>query len=216
MPRKCPKGAICFETYTLLFLVILSTIAIYYFTQKIILKLPTRSISGYIHNHNNLPPHGHLSGQHHGLASMFNLSSDTISVQRQPIQSGYNMLRPVADPRISFSENPKDTLMNPYAPPVQYNEPHAYRQVGFLKSSNYGDKMFPIFAKPYHIRRDKWYYYTIFDSIKLPIYYRGRKCSSEHGCDELYDGEIVQLQGMKGDFTVSMYDNNTLVYEPHI
>lgn len=110
----------------------------------------------------------------------------------------------------------RDTLENPYAPPLRYNEPHTYKQIGYLKSDVHGNKHFPIFAKPIHLRRDKWYYYTIFDNIKLPIYKDGRKCSSEHGCDSLYNGDMIQLENMNDNFMVTTYDNNTLVYDPVI
>ena len=76
--------------------------------------------------------------------------------------------------------------------------------------------MFPIFSKPIHLRRDKWYYYTIYDNIKLPIYSNGRKCSSEYGCDSLMNGDIVQLENMNESFMVTLYDNHTLTYDPVI
>ena len=46
------------------------------------------------------------------------------------------------------------------------------------------------------------------------IYYRTRKCTSTHGCDELYNGEIVQVEGMQQNFTAYLYDNHTLMYDP--
>ena len=206
MPRKCPKGAICFETYTLVFLLLLCFGALIYYIQKLnhtdFAGLQSK-VTAYIprmndgiwnqtshHFHHNLPPHVH---QH---------------------TSGYDMLRPLSDPRVAYTQHPKDTLLNPYAPPVQYNEPHAYRQVGYLKNENMQNKMLPIFARPVHVRRDKWYYYTIFDNIKVPIYYRNRKCTSTHGCDELYNGEIVTVEGMTDNFVVYLYDNHTLMYDP--
>ncbi len=36
---------------------------------------------------------------------MFNVSSETVNT------SGYDMLRPLANPRVSVSSNPKDTLL---------------------------------------------------------------------------------------------------------
>lgn len=202
MARKCPKGAICFETYTLLFLILLCLGVLFYYIRRLD-EVPSSMRSSnhhessqhmFQHYHNNMPPHIHPN---------------------IPV-SGYDMLRPIADPRISVTNHPKDTLLNPYAPPVQYNEPHAYRQIGYLKNESMMNKMLPIFARPVHVRRDKWYYYTIFDNIKVPIYYRTRKCTSTHGCDELYNGEIVQVEGMKDDFVVYLYDNHTLMYDPVI
>ena len=188
MPRKCPKGTICIENYTILFLLFFLAIILYFVYKNYFCTSCNQPLS---HNHHNLPPHQH----------MFNVSSD---------------LHPIPNPSMSYNNHPTDTLMNPYTPPVQYNQPHNYKQIGYLKNENHGNKLFPIFAKPIHLRRDKWYYYTIFDNIKVPIYSNGRKCSSEHGCDSLSNGDMVNLESMNDTFAVSMYDNHTLSYDPVI
>ena len=222
--KRCPKGSICIENYTCFILFFLFLIVLYYVYKNYFCKScniieQNSSLRNtplfsqlFTHYHNNMPPHLHKTyptnhpPQIHSSHPLFNVSSD----------SAYNMLRPISDPSISYNNNPKDTLMNPYSPPVQYNEPHSYKQIGYLKNNQYGNKMFPIFAKPVHLRRDKWYYYTIYDNIKLPIYSNGRKCSSEHGCDSLMNGDIVNLENMGESFTVTIYDNHTLTYDPVI
>lgn len=210
---SCPPGTFCIENLTLLFLVLVLCIGAYclYLSMKSSSALTPYSHelshnTGIIHHHNNLGPHLHsLANMKDHL--MFNISSNS---------SGYDMLRPLADPKISVSSDPKDTLLNPYAPPVHVNQPHAYKQIGYLKNDSHGHVMFPLFAKPQHLRRDKWYYYTIYNNIKLPVYSKGRKCSSEHGCDSLYSGDQVTLENLPGNFEVSTYDNETLVYDPVI
>ena len=194
MARKCPKGAICIEQYTILFLSILLIIIGYYMYSQ-------RGCLHCSHSEMTMPQFKVVATTTHSAPPMISTSS-------------YDMLRPIARPGISYNNDPKDTLLNPYTPPVQYNQPHQYKQVGYLKNENYGNKMFPIFSKPVHLRRDKWYYYTIYDNIKLPIYSNGRKCSSEHGCDSLMNGDIIQLENMNDSFHVSLYDNHTLTYDP--
>lgn len=191
MPRKCPKGTICFETYTICFICLLILILGYYmYKQSGCLFCSHTHVFEAPYERRHAPP---------------------------PTQvSNYDMLRPIARPGITYNNNPQDALLNPYSPPLQYNQPHQYKQVGYLKNTNYGNKLFPIFAKPIHLRRDKWYYYTTYDNIKLPIYSNGRKCVSEHGCDSLMNGDVVKLENMNDDFQVSMYDNHTLTYDPVI
>lgn len=216
MPRKmkmkmkggsCPPGTFCIENLTLLFLLLVLGVCGYCLYTSFMRSKGDYTIqpNSIMHHHNNLGPHLHsLENMKNHL--MFNVSSS----------SGYDMLRPLADPKVSVSSDPKDTLLNPYAPPVHVNQPHAYKQVGYLKNDSHGHVMFPLFAKPQHLRRDKWYYYTIYNNIKLPVYSKGRKCSSEHGCDSLYSGDTVTLENLPGNFQVSTYDNETLVYDPMI
>lgn len=209
---QCPPGAFCIENLTLGFILLLLAIVGYcVYSARTVANtmfgvnspLNTLNMTPFQHAHNNLPPHGHTGAemQNHLL---FNVASESM----------YDMLRPIARPGIATSSNPKDTLLNPYAPPLQSNQPHAYKQIGYLKNDAMGHQMFPLFAKPQHIRRDKWYYYTIYDNIKLPVFAKGRKCSSETGCDSLMNGDVIQLENMPGNFIVSTYDNETLVYDP--
>ncbi len=191
MARKCPKGTICIENYTILFICLLLIILAYFIYKQ-------RGCLICSHGEMNMTEHSHI------------LPSPPVLIPK----SNYDMLRPIARPGLSYNKNPKDTLLNPYSPPVHYNEPHHYKQIGYLKNQHYGNKLFPIFAKPVHLRRDKWYYYTIYDNIKLPIYSNGRKCSSEHGCDSLMNGDMIKLENMNDDFQVSLYDNHTLTYDP--
>lgn len=190
--KRCPPGTICVENITMILviaIVILTIYFIYKFNEKEVLNNKAHVV--------------------YREKPLFNMTSK-IDVP----DTGYNMLRPMARPGLSYNENPKDVLLNPYSPPLQVNQPHKYKQIGYLKNEEKSDKMFPLFAKPQHIRRDKWYYYTIYDNIKLPIYFNNRKCMSDTGCDSLMNGDIVKLENMTGNYIVSTYDNETLVYDP--
>ena len=174
--KKCSNNVTCFNTLYLLSTCFLLSIIVY-----------------LLYNKNNSYNENIIHHSH--PVSSFPFFNSSHNIQQN---SGYDMLRPLANPGISYNEDPKDTLLNPYSPPIQYNQNHKYRQIGYL-------------------RRDKWYYYTIYDNIKLPIYTTdGRKCSSEHGCDSLMNGENVNVESLNNSFTVQTYDNNTLTYDPVI
>tara|TARA_B100001063_G_C16701838_1_gene522992 strand:- start:622 stop:1116 length:495 start_codon:yes stop_codon:yes gene_type:complete len=117
-------------------------------------------------------------------------------------------------PGVGYTNEPKDTLLNPYAPPLRYNEPNEYKQIGYLKSNT--EQLYPLFGKPSQLKRDKWYYYTIHQNIKVSLFLNNRDCSTEQGCDSLNNGDIVSVDGIHDHLQVSLYKNNSLVYNPFV
>lgn len=110
-------------------------------------------------------------------------------------------------PQYTFSNDPRETLYNPYAPPVKhYEQRHSYSQVGFLKG---GGNPIPLFGKQCTRNRNNWNYYTITENnLKLPILHKKKSCTSEYGCDELYNNDSVYVDGVNGVYNVSIYENN--------
>ena len=51
--------------------------------------------------------------------------------------------------------------------------------------------------------------------IKLPITFKGRSCTDEYGCDNLYNGDTVFVEGYNDAFKVTAYDNQMLRYLPN-
>ena len=77
----------------------------------------------------------------------------------------------------------------------------------------------PLFGHPTYNGSNKWMYYTStdkFNQVKLPISNKNRQCNSEYGCDELYDGDIVQVPAYNGDFKVVKYEYDKPRYIPNI
>jgi hypothetical protein len=109
-----------------------------------------------------------------------------------------------ADLNVKLVQDSKDTLRNPYAPPLRYNEP-TYSQLGYLSR---GSSKYILFGKPAHYGRDKWYYYTIINDIKLPIEINKRKCTVSPGCDSVSSKDKVVVDGE--EYIVTMYDTDLL------
>lgn len=148
-------------------------------------------------------------------------------------------------PNYSYSNVPNDVLLNPYVPPLKddryiiddrvifnggYKVPinirtnigsidTNYRQVGILTSVK-GDKqkILPLMGRPLFTNRDKWNYYTQDEknSIKLPIVYKTKSCTTDYGCDEINNRDNVIVKGYNSIFKVEMYDNETIRYLPFI
>lgn len=78
----------------------------------------------------------------------------------------------------------------------------------------------PLFGRRHITGRDKWQYYAMsntgFINTKLPIKVNGRSCTSEYGCDQIMNGDIVHVEGYEHNFRVTIYDNATFGYIPVI
>jgi hypothetical protein len=141
---------------------------------------------------------------------------------------------------------PKNVLLDPYAPPLRderYYIPELnrippgtvpinvstnigavdtnYRQVGILTPLNGTSKnnILSLMARPLFTNRDKWQYYTIsnqHNNVKLPLSRNGKSCTNEYGCDKLYDGDTIYVEGYNEPFKATIYDNDTIKYLPFI
>jgi len=115
------------------------------------------------------------------------------------------VLNPQPNLNVQMVQDNRDTVRNPYAPPIRYYAETEYKQLGYLTNINNNRKVI-LFGKPAHYRRDKWYYYTMIDNIKYPIEINRKKCSVQPGCDSVSTKDTVQVDG--SNYTVTMYDFN--------
>ena len=96
-------------------------------------------------------------------------------------------------------------------PPANTN----YRQVGLLTRINGKETILPLMGRPLQKNRDKWQFYTMSDknnSVKLPISFKKKSCTSEYGCDNIYNGDTVYVEGYKDAFQATIYDNAVMEY----
>lgn len=141
-------------------------------------------------------------------------------------------------PAFGYNNN-NDILLNPYAPPLRddriFNNINCsnkvpinvatqsfntnYRQIGILTRVNGGEVILPLMGRPLFRNRDKWNFYTMNDKnsmIKLPISFKNKSCTSQQGCDNVYDGDTVYVEGFNDVFRVTIYDNNVMEYIPYL
>jgi hypothetical protein len=208
---KCPPGVICFENFTLTFIIISLIVIIYYV---------------YANNR------GDSKATRQAVPSQGrdnNMTSDSL----------FSMSGLFPRPSYSFSNVPNDVLMNPYTPPlkdervIMSNDIRGgipinintravdtnYRQVGLLKRMSGPEMLLPLMGRPRYVGRDKWQYYTMSDQnnqIKLPVSFKSRSCTNEYGCDEISNGDSVYVDGLNATFQVTMYDNATMQYLPFV
>ena len=98
-----------------------------------------------------------------------------------------------------------------------YDNNHEYQQVGILTSNDEKEPIIlPLFSKRANNHRDRWNYYTTTDKntmLRLPISYNNMKCDDDIGCNEIYDGNTLNIEMYKGKtFTATIYKKQTPSY----
>ena len=199
MAKRCPPGVICIENMTIfVILIVLGVIGAFIYIQRPKSKL----------------------------------TENIIIQQDQPSSTGL-----FARPSYSFSNVENDVLMNPYTAPlrddryIRNNDVRGgipinvatqgvdtdYRQIGILTRINGKESVLPLMGRPLLTNRDKWQFYTLNErNIKLPLSNKGRSCTNEYGCDNLYNGDTVYVEGYNDAFKVTVYDNAVMKYIPFI
>lgn len=210
---KCPPGVVCFENFTLIFVLISMLIVIYlvYYRQS---QLYNKDVN----------------------VSYTNESIRNNEMVERQINSLFGVF---PKPRYSFTNVENDVLMNPYAPPLKDDRviitndirggipinistravDTSYRQVGILKRLNGPEMLLPLMGRPLYVGRDKWQYYTMSDQnnqIKLPVSFKSKSCTNEYGCDEISNGDTAYVDGINATFQAIIYDNATMRYLPFI
>jgi len=196
--KKCPPGVICIENVSFSFIIICILIIGYFI---------------YSFNKNNM----HYE------------ETPRVIIREKGLRT------PESWP--NFNQDP---LLNPYTPPLRdesyfripsmipiniSTNPGAvdtnYRQLGILTPvhGKTKDNILPLMGRPLYTNRDKWQYYSTsnqHNNVKLPLIKNGRSCTNEYGCDQLFSGDIIHVEGINERYKVTMYDNATMRYLPLI
>jgi len=198
MGKRCPPGVICIENVTIIFVLIVVGFVVLF------LKMHQEKQGGI---RENAVIKGRGNENHIHFPT--NKANDILM---DPYQA------PLKDDRVHPRDS-SDPRGIPINTPTQSVD-SAYRQVGILTRSNGdGENILPLMGRPLFTNRDKWNFYTMTDKnnmIKLPITHKGRSCTNEYGCDNMYNGDTVYVEGYNDAFKVTMYDNNTMRYIPYL
>ena len=202
MGKKCVPGLICIENMTLFMLLVISMLILYIW-------------------------HSHLrktSMAHSTPAEKVVLVNTSSTIPHMlPIASRQDIFNdPYMPPERNLVQYPRNSG-DIRGIPVNVQTRgtlDTYQQVGILTRSSHmdGEMILPLMGRKHISGRDKWQYYTISGSgnlnTKLPISVNGRSCTSELGCDNIYNGDIVYVEGYNDTFRVTMYENNLFQYIP--
>jgi len=208
MGKKCIPGLFCIENMTLFLLIVIFVLLIYVWY--------TQLVKPYYQEENANKP-------------------NIVVLNTPPLNTS-----PVMIGGISTRQDP---FNDPYAPPMKtdglFYPPDSgdirgipvnirsrrpsintgYQQIGILtRSQGNSDIILPLMGRRIMTGRDKWQYYTISNSgninTKLPISVNGKSCTSEYGCDDINNGDVVYVEGYKDTFIATVYENNLFQYIP--
>ena len=209
--RKCPPGVFCIENTTIVFLIIIFSVFLYVITQSVYkISLVNEKKPNYLKK-----------------------------ILEHPFRNRFHFnVLPKLGTRVS--NHPGDILSNPYLPPhrdgnyfpkdsgdprgIPINIPTRgprtqWKQIGILTRLNGEETILPLMGRPMYSNRQKWQFYTLSDknnSVKLPISKNGKSCTGDYGCDELFNGDSVFVEGYNDAFKATIYENNTPEYIPYI
>ena len=208
MASKCPPGVFCIENYTLFLVILISLIILYYIYNK---------FNNKINKYDEL----NTKSKNLDLESNFNSLINNLKIPKNYITNNDDIYTNPYNPPLRNNNifiNNDNTNKIPINIPTQSIET-SYRQIGILTRTNGDETILPLMGKPLFTNRDKWNFYTMTDknnSIKLPISFKKKSCTSEYGCDNLNNGDMVFVEGYNDAFKVTSYDNNTMRYIPYL
>jgi len=205
----CANGFICLnKQYMGLIIVVLIVFASYYMIQSkknldsemSIIRNDLKSSNQRFLNYaidNNIPSN-----------PMFNLEHD---YQR--------VVNPLVAPERSYPYRPTRVGL-----PININTrgpSSGFQQMGFLKetSSTGESKLLPLFGEQTYPGSTLYRYYTNtdgFQSVKLPITNKNRDCMDEYGCDELFNGDNITVNGYDKQYNVQLYKIDRPRYNPYV
>jgi hypothetical protein len=231
----CPPGFICMQSVHLLIIVGVSVIILFLYLFPVEIKRKFTKKSRKPLKDVDYSDEEHSNGEHSDEERKQEpLNKEEIIVhhdypsQRQVVVSKEQerLINPLLPPERSY-------VLNNYGIPVNIptrGYSGGYQQVGILYKKTVSDptaapgnntesNILPLYGQPTFQGSNKWNYYTSsdkFTSLKIPVQHNSRECTTEHGCQELYDGDSVAIPAYNGDFEVKIYGYDSPRYLPHI
>ena len=217
MSKKCPPGVICFENITLVLFLIIACIIIYLAYSQFNRGTPSSSTSNLnpTQNSNIIE----TSRKDYGGSGFLDLiPSFGSGYTRGPADVLLNPYTPPLRDDRYFNQYGSSSLGVAMGGDIRGGIPinvptrsvdSAYRQVGILTRVNGAETILSLMGRPLFPSRDKWQFYTMSDknhSVKLPVTYKRRSCTSDQGCDNIYNGDTVYVEGYNDAFKATIYD----------
>jgi len=185
MGKKCIPGVFCIENMTLflLFFILIVLVYIYHQSPKIVV-----------------------------------ISKDLGETQRAPtnLVSSMNLVPPMNSSSMNLPPMNVSSVPSMHLVPQETRGPSpGFSQIGILTKPA-ENLILPLMGRRLNSGRDKYQYYTFSNTgnmnTKLPISKSGKSCTGEYGCDEIYNGDTVFVEGYADTFRATIYENMAFQY----
>jgi hypothetical protein len=232
MTKKCPPGVICFENITLVLFLVIACIIMYLAYSQFNRNTSTYSSSsnGNTNQNSNIIESsrkdysggfgqgGGGGGGGTGGGFLDLIPSFGSGYTRGPADVLLNPYTPPLRDDRYFNQYGTSSLGVTMGGDIRGGIPinvptrsvnSAYRQVGILTRVNGPETILSLMGRPLFPSQDKWQFYTMSDknqSVKLPVTYKRRSCTSDQGCDNIYNGDTVYVEGYNDAFKATIYD----------
>ena len=204
MAKRCPPGVLCIENVTIMFICVILLI-----------------VGGGIYMcRGKISPSVEPSQKEHNINNNIILERNEAKTRGIGNDVFYDLYKePVRDDRcVTRGFDERGSI--PINVSTQGCGNATYRQVGILTRHGGKDEtILPLLGRPLFPNRDKWNFYTMNDKnnmIKLPVKVKGRSGTSEVGVDNLYNGDLVFVEGYNEAFKVTTYENDVIRYLPSL
>jgi hypothetical protein len=228
MGKKCIPGVLCIENMTLFILLVILLVLVY-------LSYRISDLGLGIKNENkNNSFERRRSSSNSIILSQPPILADIVTKKEDPLTDAY--VPPMRDDTIYLAKRSiydvrgdensygRKVVVGPGPSVASQPFDPQYRQIGILtrktNGGNNNNEILPLMGRRQLTSRDKWQYYTIAGGgngnlqTKLPVSLNGKSCTSEYGCNEIYNNDTVYVEGIKDIFVATVYENNTFTYSP--
>jgi len=219
MPKKCPPGVICIENMTLIFIILLVLLVSYFAYNRLIYFTQNnrKTLSNNIEYNLNFPNNNNNNNNQSNTGLYPHPGSSYSNIENDVLLNPYQA--PLRDNRMFPNNNNSFLNKMPINVATQSYDTN-YRQIGILTRNN-GTKetIIPLMGRPLIANRNKWNFYAMSENnnmLKLPVSHNGKQCMAQNGCDDVYTGDIINVDGYNDSFKVTTYENNTPQYIPYI
>jgi hypothetical protein len=194
--KKCIPGLFCIENMTMFLMFVLLITVIYLYYSQIVNASKINNSTAMIQPIVVIPPVSDISPP--GLVAL--------SARNDPMQSEYAPPLKIESYGLPINIKTRGYEGN-------------YSQLGILTRESGENMILPLMGRRSTSGRDKHQYYTMTNTAgnintKLPVSVKGRSCTSDMGCDEIYNNDAVYVEGYNDTFRATIYENALYSYIP--